>query len=363
MKEEIIYIDVKTLHNFMQDVFVRLEVPKKDAKICADVLITSDLRGIESHGVQRLKMYYDRIRAEIQKPVTNFEIIKESETTALVDAGHGMGHVVGYHAMNLAIKKAKKYGTGAVAVRNSTHYGIAGYYSLMAIKEGMIGITLTNARPSIAPTFGIEPMLGTNPLTIGCPTDEEFPFLIDCATSITQRGKIEVLARTETPSPAGWVIDINGKQSTDTVEILNKLMKGTAALLPLGGAGESLGGHKGYGYGTAVEIITAALTGGPFLKDLTLEKGYKLGHFFLAINIESFLPLDTFRKIAGDIVRDLRNSKREPGQSRIYTAGEKEYEMEIQRQREGIPINSSILQDLIVMREMLGLSKYSFEKM
>ena len=363
MKEEIIYVDVKTLYNFMQDVFIGLKVPKKDAKICADVLISSDLRGIESHGVQRLKMYYDRIIAEIQKPVTNFHIVKESKTTALVDAGHGMGHVVSYHAMKLAIKKAKKYGTGAVAVRNSTHYGIAGYYSLMAIKEGMIGITLTNARPSIAPTFGVEPMLGTNPLTIGCPTDEEFPFLIDCATSITQRGKIEVFARTETPSPSGWVIDINGEQSTDTVEILNKLMKGTAALLPLGGAGETLGGHKGYGYGTAVEIIAAALTGGPFLKDLTLDKGYKLGHFFLAINIESFLPLETFKKIAGNIVRELRNSKKVPGQSRIYTAGEKEYEMEIQRQNEGIPINSSILQDLIVMREMLGISGYSFEKL
>ncbi|MFX0205993.1 MAG: Ldh family oxidoreductase [Candidatus Hodarchaeota archaeon] len=360
MNEEIIYIDIKTLHDFMQDVFTGLKVPKKDAKICADVLISSDLRGIESHGVQRLKMYYDRIIAEIQKPVTSFDVIKESETTALVDAGHGMGHVVSYRAMKLAIKKAKKYGTGAVAVRNSTHYGIAGYYALMAIKEGMIGITLTNARPSIAPTFGVEPMLGTNPLTIGCPTDEEFPFLIDCATSITQRGKIEVLARTETPSPSGWVIDADGEQSTDTVEILDKLMKRTAALLPLGGAGELLGGHKGYGYGTAVEIIAAALTGGPFMKDLTLEKGYKLGHFFLAINIESFIPLDTFKKIAGNIVRALRNSQKAPGEPRIYSAGEKEYEMEIQRRKTGIPVNSSILQDLIVMREMLGLSKFSF---
>ncbi|UCG02880.1 MAG: Ldh family oxidoreductase [Candidatus Heimdallarchaeota archaeon] len=360
MSEEIIYIDVKTLYNFMRDVFIGLKVPKKDAKICADVLISSDLRGIESHGVQRLKMYYDRIISEIQKPITKFEIIKETETTALIDAGHGMGHVAGHHAMELAIKKAKKFGTGAVAVRNSTHYGIAGYYALMAIQEGMIGLTLTNARPSIAPTFGVDPMLGTNPLTIGCPTDEDFPFLIDCATSITQRGKIEVLARTETPTPSGWVIDTNGTLSTDTVDILDKLMKGTAALLPLGGAGETLGGHKGYGYGTAVEIISAALTGGPFMKDLTLERGYKLGHFFLAINIESFLPLETFKKIAGNIVRELRNSKKAPGQSRIYTAGEKEYEMETQRRKTGIPINSSILKDLLVMREMLELSDYSF---
>ena len=360
MAEEITYIDVKTLHNFMQDVFTGIGVPKEDAKICSDILMSSDLRGIESHGVQRLKMYYDRILGGIQNSTTEFRIIKETETTALIDAGHGMGHVAAYHATNLAIKKAQKYGTGAVSVRNSTHYGIAGYYALMAIQEGMIGLTLTNARPSIAPTFGVEPMLGTNPLTIGCPTDEEFPFLIDCATSITQRGKIEVLARTKTPVPEGWVIDESGDQSTDTVSILNQLMNGTAALLPLGGAGEILGGHKGYGYGTAVEILSAALTGGPYMKDLTLEKGYKLGHFFLAINIESFLPIQTFKRIAGNIVRELRNSKKDPGQSRIYTAGEKEYEMEIERRKTGIPVNSSILNDLRIMQKDLDLTGYTF---
>lgn len=362
MTEDFIYIDVRTLHNFMQDVFIGLKVPEEEAKICADVLISSDLRGIESHGVQRLKMYYDRILSDIQKPTTEFKIIKETETTALIDAGHGMGHVAAYRAMKLAIDKAKQYGTGAVAVRNSTHYGIAGYYSLIAIQEGMIGLTLTNARPSIAPTFGVEPMLGTNPLTIGCPTDEEFPFLIDCATSITQRGKIEVLARTKTPTSGAWVIDESGNQSTDTVEILEKLMNGTAALLPLGGAGEILGGHKGYGYGTAVEILAAALTGGPFMKDLTLEKGYKLGHFFLAINIESFLPLETFKKIAGEIVRGLRNSKKTPGQTRIYTAGEKEYEMEIKRRKTGVPVNTSILQDLLTIQKELGLTDYSLQQ-
>ncbi len=361
MTKDIIFIDVKTLHNFMQDVFIGIGVPEEDAKICSEILIKSDLRGIESHGVQRLKMYYDRVLGGIQNATTDFKIIKESETTALVDAGHGMGHVAAYHAMRLAIEKAQKYGTGAVAVKNSTHYGIAGYYAQMAINEGMIGLTLTNARPSIAPTFGVEPMLGTNPLTIGCPTDESFPFLIDCATSITQRGKIEVLARTETPTPSGWVIKENGETSTDTIAVLNELIEGTAALLPLGGAGEILGGHKGYGYGTAVEILAAALTGGPFMKDLTLAKGYKLGHFFLAINIESFLPLATFKKIAGEIVRGLRNSKKAPGQTRIYTAGEKEYEMEKKRYQTGIPINPSIQQDILTMQKELGLTEYSFE--
>ncbi|MHA1168179.1 MAG: Ldh family oxidoreductase [Candidatus Hodarchaeales archaeon] len=236
MKGEVVLIKVDTLEKFMNDVFTGLGVPKEDAKICSDVLIASDLRGIESHGVQRLKMYYDRIKAGIQKPVTEMKTIKETATTTTIDAGHGMGHVAAYRAMEMAINKAKEYGTGAVAVGNSTHFGIAGYYSMMATEKGMIGITCTNARPSIAPTFGLDSMLGTNPLTIGIPTDEEFPFLIDCATSITQRGKIEVLARTADPIPEGWVINSDGQLANDSVIALGDLKTGAAALLPLGGA-------------------------------------------------------------------------------------------------------------------------------
>ncbi|MEG1743589.1 MAG: Ldh family oxidoreductase, partial [Clostridia bacterium] len=185
-----IVCDWKTLINFVTDAFVGVGVPREDAKICTDVLLESDRRGIESHGVNRFKpIYIDRINAGIQNPVTNFEIVRETPTTAVIDGHDGMGQVIGYRSMQMAIDKAKKYGMGCVAVRNSCHYGIAGYYATMATKAGMIGMTGTNARPSIAPTFGVENMLGTNPLTIGMPSDEEFPFVIDCATSITQRGK------------------------------------------------------------------------------------------------------------------------------------------------------------------------------
>jgi LDH2 family malate/lactate/ureidoglycolate dehydrogenase len=360
MNEISIIIDAKTLESFMKDVFVGIGVPKGDAEICAEVLITSDLRGIESHGVQRLKMYYDRIKTGVQSAVTKIKIVKETRTTARLDAGHGMGHIAAYRAMEMAIKKAKKNGTGAVSVGNSTHFGIAGYYSQMAVKEGMIGITITNARPSIPPTFGVEPMLGTNPLTIGIPTDEEFPFLIDCATSITQRGKIETLARTNTPIPEGWVIDQNGEPLTDSIGILDGLTKGTAALLPLGGPGETLGGHKGYGYATAVEILSSALWGGPFMKDLNNPKTYLLGHFFIAIDVDSLSDLDDFKKRAGDICRALRSSKKAPDEERIYTAGEKEYYMEIERRKTGIPINKSILNDLLSMKSELNLSGYEF---
>lgn len=360
MSDGIIYLDIATLEKFMHDVFVELGAPPKEAAIIADVLIASDLRGIESHGAQRLKMYFDRIKAGNHSAATNLSVIKETATTARLDAGHGMGHVAAYKAMEMAISKAKTYGTGAVSVGNSTHYGIAGYYSLMAIKEGMIGLTVTNARPSIAPTFGIENMLGTNPLTIGIPTDEAFPFLIDCATSITQRGKIELLARTKTPTPAGWVINNKGELATDSAEILESLLNNAAALLPLGGAGETLGGYKGYGYGAAVEILSAALWGGPFMKDLTLDRGYQLGHFFMAIDVEGFIELEIFKKVAGEICRALRNSQKAPGEARIYTAGEKEHEIEQKRRKEGIPLNRSIQQDFKIMQDELGLDAYNF---
>ncbi|MEA2070907.1 MAG: Ldh family oxidoreductase [Asgard group archaeon] len=360
MTDKIVNLDYQTLQQFMYDVFVNLNVPKEDAKICAEVLITSDLRGITSHGVQRLKMYYDRIKAGVQKPITKIKILKESPTTATLDAGHGMGHVAAYRGMELAIKKAKEFGSGAVSVGNSTHYGIAGYYALMATEADMIGISMTNARPSIAPTFGIEPMMGTNPLTFGIPTDEDFPFLLDCATSITQRGKIEVLARTNTPTPKGWVINEKGELATDSNQILKDLKDGTAALLPLGGARETLGGHKGYGYAAIVEILSSALWGGPFMKNLTVDKGYKLGHFFVAIDPSKFIELETFKKISGSICHDLRNSKIAPGEDRIFTAGEKEFYKEQEIKEKGIPLNESLQKDILIMQDKLGLDQYDF---
>ena len=189
-------VDWKTITNFVIDAFVGYGIPKKDAEICADVLLESDKRGIESHGVNRFKpVYLDRIKAGIQNAVTEIEILKETPTTAVIDGHHGMGQVIGHKAMSMAIAKAKEYGMGMVVVRNSCHYGIAGYYSTMATKAGCIGMTGTNARPSVAPTHGVEGMFGTNPFTIGVPTDEAFDFNFDCATSITQNGKIEYYER------------------------------------------------------------------------------------------------------------------------------------------------------------------------
>ncbi|MDD5011058.1 MAG: Ldh family oxidoreductase [Phycisphaerae bacterium] len=364
--EKVVWIDFDTLEKFMADVFKGQGVPAKEAKICAEVLVMADKRGIDSHGIGRMKtIYYDRIKEGIQFPNTDFEIVRESPTTAVVDGHHGMGMVIGKRSMDMAIEKAKKFGLGMVAVRNSTHYGACCYYVLQAIEAGMIGITGTNARPSIAPTFGVENMLGTNPLVFGAPTDEEFPFVLDCATSVAQRGKIEVYERAGKDVPPGWVIGKDGKTRIDTAQILKDLVKGTAAFVPLGGIGEETAGYKGYGYATIVEMLSAALQGGSYLKMLLgVENGkkvpYKLGHFFIAISIESFIDLKEFKKITGNICRELRDSEKMPDAERIYTAGEKEHLAWLERKNKGAPVNERLQKEIIAMRDELGLHKYKF---
>ena len=357
-------VPVNVIQRFIVDVFTGLGVPQADARTSSEVLIASDLRGIESHGVGRLKYYYDRIVAGVHLTVTEIEVVKETETTALVDGHHGMGHVISHRCMQMAIEKARRYGLGAVSVRNGTHFGIAGYYPLMAAQAGMIGFTVTNARPSIAPTFGTEPMLGTNPIAFAAPTDLPYPFCLDMATSIAQRGKIEVADRAEKPVPEGWVVDPEGRPLTDSSAILERFGSATAALLPLGGAGEDYAGYKGYGLATMVEILSASLAGGAFMKDLLgfapdgSRRPYMVGHFFLAIDVEHFIPLQTFRRITGHILRDLQNAGKWPGQDRIYVAGEKEYEQEHERREKGIPVNPNLERELQSMRDELEIVGY-----
>ncbi|OVE75403.1 lactate dehydrogenase [bacterium E08(2017)] len=354
------------LESFMTDVFEGLGVPRDEAAVCADLLSTADKLGIDSHGINRCKpIYYDRIKAGTQNAITDFEIVRDHKACAVVDGHNGMGHVIGKRCMQMAIDKAREHGLGMVAARNSTHYGIAGYYSLMGVEAGMIGVTGTNARPSIAPTFGVENMLGTNPLTFGMPTDEEFPFLLDCATSVTQRGKIEYYAREGKKAPEGLVIDRNGGYMTDAQEILDALVNDSAALVPVGGEGEETGGYKGYGYAVVVELLSSALQSGNFMKALTGQKdGQKapieLGHFFLAIDVESFLPLDEFKENTGNVLRALRQSEKKPGADRIYTAGEKEHLISVERAQKGVPLPEGVRDDMVAMRDELELSEWGF---
>ena len=233
------FVEWDLMNNFMVDVFEKYGVPREDAMICADVLLESDRRGIESHGCNRFKpIYLDRIKKGTLLPKTNIEIIKDTPTTVVMDAHDGMGMVASHKMMEMLIEKAKKYGMAGGSICNSTHFGIAGYWTTMAAKAGMIGVCGTNARPSVAPTFGVEPMMGTNPLTFTMPTDEEFDFNLDCATCIIQNGKIEFYERSGKQTPKGCVINKDGETITDSATILKEMRAGNAALLPLGGMGE-----------------------------------------------------------------------------------------------------------------------------
>jgi L-2-hydroxycarboxylate dehydrogenase (NAD+) len=358
------------LEAFMVDVFKGVGVPEADARICAEVLIDADKRGIDSHGIGRLKsIYYDRIvKGGIQNSVTEFEVVRDCKATAVVDGHHGMGMVIGKRCMQMAIDKAREHGLGMVVARNSTHYGFAAYYSLMAVDAGMIGLSGTNARPSIAPTHGVENMLGTNPLVFAMPTDEEFPFTNDYATSIIQRGKIEQYAREGEKCPEGLVIDRRGETETDPVKILRDLIRGESALAPIGGLREETGGHKGYGFATVVEILAASLSQGAFLKQLggRNEEGKEvpipLGHFFLAIDISCFTELEAFKKTTGDILRGLRASAKAPGAERIYTCGEKEHLAWQERKGKGAPVDAAVQMELLAMRDELRLPyRFPFE--
>ena len=356
------YVSWELMNDFLTDAFKGYGVPEADAAICADVLLESDRRGIESHGCNRFKpIYIDRIVNGTLLPKTEIEILKDTPTTVVMDAHNGMGMVASYRMMEMLIEKAKKYGMAGGAICNSTHYGIAGYWTTMAEKAGMIGISGTNARPSVAPTFGVEPMMGTNPFTFTIPTDEEFPFNFDCATSIVQNGKIEFYERGGKPTPAGLVVTDNGDTMTDSGQILKDMRAGKCALLPIGGLGEATGGYKGYGFTTIVEILSAALAGGPFMKALSGKDAdgnntmYRLGHFFFVINPEFFMGLDTFKETSGGICRGLRNSRKAPGAERIYTAGEKEYLAWQDRKDKGVPVGESIQKEMIALRDQLNL--------
>lgn len=363
------FVPWELMNSFMIDVFQKYGVPKKDAAICADVLLESDRRGIESHGCNRFKpIYLDRIKNGTLLPVTKIDIVKETPTTVVMDANNGMGMVASHKMMEMLIEKAKIYGMAGGTIYNSTHYGIAGYWTTMAEKAGMIGISGTNARPSVAPTFGVEPMMGTNPLTFTMPTDEEFPFNFDCATCTIQNGKIEYYERSGKPTPAGLVITKDGGTMTDSGEILKEMRKGNCALLPVGGIGEETGGFKGYGFTTIVEILSAALAGGPHTKALSGKdkdgnnKMYRLGHFFFVINPDFFMGLDTFEHTSGDILRALRASEKAPGQERIYTAGEKEWLAWQERKDKGVPVGESIQKECIQLRDEFGLDyRFPFE--
>jgi L-2-hydroxycarboxylate dehydrogenase (NAD+) len=346
-------IQAEALKGFCARLFQRLDVPLEDAHIVADVLVAADLRGVDSHGVARLRRYVEGLRSGVMVARPTTKVITETPTTALIDAGAGLGQPVSYQAMRRTIEMAKQYGSGFVTVRNSNHYGIAGYYAMMALDEACIGVSMTNADLLVVPTFGRNALLGTNPIAVAAPAGEQRGFVLDMATSTVPRGKLEVYDRLEKAMPLSWATDERGVATDNAGRVLANLKnRAGGGLLPLGGEGELLSGHKGYGLAVLVDVFCAVLSGAAYA-DLVYPKSAdgrplpaNLGHFFGAWRIEAFRPVAEFKAAMDDLQRRLKGSPKAEGQNRIYIHGEKEYENTERNLKEGLALNPKVNADL-----------------
>jgi LDH2 family malate/lactate/ureidoglycolate dehydrogenase len=342
------------LKHFVSAILEKVGVDPKRAAVVADVLVAADLRGIESHGVARLESYYvSRIRNNKLNPNPSLEVVRETDTTIVYDAGNGLGHPAGKLAMKKVIKKAKKHGSAFGAVRNSNHYGIAGYYAMLALEHDMIGMASTNSVRYGAPTFGRDVMLGTNPLAFAIPTSNEPPFVLDFATTTVPKGKLEVYKRKDKPLLDGWAIDETGHPTTDPDAALR------GALLPLGGLGTDHGGHKGYGLGLLVDIFCGVLSGGKFGPGLPLVSDTMEGaisHWFGAFRIDGFRDADEFKADMDAQLRAFKASAKAPGCDRIYVAGEIEFEKTAYHRENGVPVHVKVWDGLEKLAAELGVS-------
>lgn len=362
MCHEEIKVQAQALRHFCRRVFEALGVPLEDAAITADVLVTADLRGVDSHGVIRLRRYVYGLRNGIMLSHPEVKVVRETRATAVIDGGGGLGQPVGVRGMRLAMDKAQEVGTGFVAVRNSNHYGIAGYYAMMALEQDAIGISMSNASPLVVPTFGQEAILGTNPLSLAAPANRERPLVLDMATSVVPVGKLELHHLLGKSIPKGWATDERGLATTDAGLVVKNVSQHVGGgLLPLGGEGEELGGHKGYGLALVVDILSGVLSGADFADRLPPwgQRGRKqpanLGHFFGALRVDAFRPMEEFKTDMDDIIGRLKDSPKSPGQGRIYVHGEKEWEMAEKRQREGIPLPVSVMESLEKIAQEVGV--------
>ncbi|MCR4407217.1 MAG: Ldh family oxidoreductase [Anaerolineae bacterium] len=365
--EQVQPVRADRLRAFCQRVFETLNVPAEDAAITADVLVAANLRGVDSHGVARLRRYVNGLRDGMMVAKPKVQVVCETPTTATIDAGAGLGQPVSYRAMQRAIQKARDLGSGFVTVRNSNHYGIAGYYAMMALEHDCIGISMTNADVLVVPTFGRNAVLGTNPIAVAAPASQERPFVLDMATSTVPRGKLEVYQRLGKPMPLGWATDETGTPTTDAGLVLENFKKRAGGgLLPLGGAGELMGGHKGYGLALLVDVLCAVLSGAAYA-DLVYPKTpdgkplpSNIGHFFGVWRVDAFRPVEEFKAAMDDLQRRLKNSPKAEGQPRIYIHGEKEYEEAERRSREGIVLEPKVVADLRAIAVELGV-EYDLE--
>lgn len=348
------------LRVFCEQVFSAFGFSDADSRTVTDVLLAADLAGITSHGVQRLVRYHKEINefGYVDMKSTP-EVVTETPVSAVVDAHNGMGQVVSVKAMEIAIRKAKTAGVGMVPVRNSNHFGIAGYYARMAVERGLIGVAMTNSEAIMVPTFGKRAMIGTNPIAFAVPA-EPIPFVFDAATTVVPRGKLEVYAKKDGEIPNGWAVDENGRPCTDAVRVLKNIIgKSGGGILPLGGAGEVTAGYKGYGFGMVCEIMTAILSGGT-----TSEKVYRtpsgsgIAHFFMAIDPALFGDAREQSRRLSAFMAALRESSRADGAERIYVHGEKEEIARREVTERGVPVQAKTWEEMCEIASLTGTGDY-----
>ncbi|GAC1423175.1 MAG: Ldh family oxidoreductase [Flavisolibacter sp.] len=347
------------LHDFTRTLFEKIGCKETDALLAANVLLSADLRGIDSHGIARLSGYVRLWEAGRINAQAEVSIIHQTPSTATLDGDGGLGLVVAPQAMKIAIDKAKAAGTGWVSVQNSNHFGIAGYHAMMALKEDMIGIAMTNASALVAPTFSVDRLLGTNPICVAIPAGKEPPFVLDMATTTAANGKLEILQRKGGRAPEGWIQDREGNPSTDP-----HALKSGGALLPLGGDREH-GSHKGYGLGAVVDIFSGILSGanyGPWVPPFPAYvpmplnmPGKGLGHFFGAMRIDAFRPAAEFKRHMDLWISRFRSAKTTGVQYRVIIPGEPEIEMEKARSLSGIPLVDPVIKELRELSEKFGI--------
>jgi len=350
---------IEVLREFCIRVFLHFEVPKNDAMQAAEVLASADLRGIDSHGVARLHSYFDMLSEGRINPKPEIKVVRSTLSTATVDGDNGLGLVVGPQANRMAMDMAEKAGSGWVSVRNTNHFGIAGYYVLKALERDLIGWAMTNSTMLVAPLWGAERMLGTNPISIAFPGKEEPPIVVDMATSAAAYGKIEIARRRGEPIPEGWAIDSEGRSTTNPDDMVDG-----GALLPLG-SDRDRGGHKGYGLAIMVDVLCGVLSGanwGPFAPPFALRQeipkrsvGKGIGHFFGAMRIDGFMDGDSFKRQIDDYIRVFRATKPAPGTNGPLIPGDPEREMERVRFKKGVPLILPVLEELRDMSRKTGI--------
>lgn len=352
-------INYTALREFCIHVFQGYGFNTEQSTQITSVLLDADLSGIESHGVQRLIRYHKEITGGLVRKDAEPEIVHETPLAATVDGHDAMGQLLGVQAMQLAIDKAKQNGFGMVTVRNSNHYGIAGYYAKMAAEQGLIGMSMTNTEAILVPTFGRQAMLGTNPIAFAMPA-EPAPYVFDAATTVVPRGKLEVYAKRGNGLPMGWALDENGHDCNDPDRILHNIIHKTGGgILPLGGSGELTSGYKGYGFAMLCEIATAILSGGTTSNYIYKTPGRaNIAHCFIALDHGMFGDKAEIEMALSKFLREIRESAKAEGQERIYIHGEKEAEAHEMIRREGIPVNEKTYAEMQMIGEFTGASAY-----